>query len=101
MHAPSASAPDDLTADGRPTAILPLSQLFQLSVYWFGINSIWGAIDGVVLQKRVPELVDPGTGGTALAIVKVVAVLMAIVIQPTIGSISDYTISRWGRRKPY
>ena len=101
VHAPSASAPGGPTADGRPTAILPLSQLFQLSVYWFGINSIWGAIDGVILQKRVPELVDPGTGGTALAVVKVVAVLMAIVIQPTIGSISDYTISRWGRRKPY
>src|SRR6185437_3051179 len=26
---------------------------------------------------------------------------MAIVVQPTIGSISDYTMSRWGRRKPY
>lgn len=101
MHAPSASTPGDLVADGRPTAVLPLSQLFQLSIYWFGINSIWGAIDGVVLQKRVPDLVDPGTGGTALAIIKVVAVVMAIVIQPTIGSISDYTISRWGRRKPY
>ena len=24
-----------------------------------------------------------------------------MVVQPTIGSISDYTISRWGRRKPY
>jgi len=101
VHAPGSSAIDEPTADGRPTAILPLSQLFQLSVYWFGINSIWGAIDGVVLQKRVPELVDPGTGGTALAVIKVVAVLMAIVIQPTIGSISDYTITRWGRRKPY
>lgn len=101
MHAPNASPAEAAQGDGRPTAVLPVSQLFQLSVYWFGINSIWGAIDGVVLQKRVPELVDPGTGGTALAVIKVVAVLMAIVIQPTIGSISDYTISRWGRRKPY
>lgn len=94
-------APITASGDGRPTATLPVSQLFQLSIYWFGINSIWGAIDGVILQKRVPDLVEPGTGGTALAIIKVVAVLMAIVIQPTVGSISDYTISRWGRRKPY
>jgi MFS family permease len=101
MHAPSATTADGQDSDGRPTATLPVSQLFQLSIYWFGINSIWGAIDGVILQKRVPELVDPGTGGTALAVFKIVAVLMAIVIQPTIGSISDYTISRWGRRKPY
>src|SRR5918993_2416353 len=27
--------------------------------------------------------------------------IISIVIQPTIGSISDYTVSRWGRRKPY
>ena len=27
--------------------------------------------------------------------------IIAIIVQPTIGSISDYTISRWGRRKPY
>ena len=27
--------------------------------------------------------------------------IIAIIVQPTVGSISDYTISRWGRRKPY
>jgi MFS family permease len=27
--------------------------------------------------------------------------IIAAVVQPTIGSISDYTVSRWGRRKPY
>jgi MFS family permease len=86
---------------GRPTAYLPFGQIFQLSIYWFGINAIWGAVDGVILQERVPDLVAAGTGGTALAILKVLAVAMAIVIQPTVGTISDYTMSRWGRRKPY
>ena len=27
--------------------------------------------------------------------------IISIVVQPTVGSISDYTVSRWGRRKPY
>src|SRR5262245_63186101 len=27
--------------------------------------------------------------------------LMAAAIQPTVGMLSDYTMSRWGRRKPY
>jgi MFS family permease len=101
MQSPDASGPSDIAADGRPAALLPLRQLVQISLYWFGINAIWGAVDGVVLQERVPHLVDPGTGGTALAAIKVVAVVMAIVVQPTIGTISDYTMSRWGRRKPY
>jgi MFS family permease len=99
MHTPTASsAPAD---DGRPTQVLPLRELFQLSVYWFGINAIWGGIDGVILQERVPDLVAADFGGRALAIAKVSAVIIAILVQPTIGSISDYTISRWGRRKPY
>ena len=64
MQSPDASGPGDLTADGRPAALLPLRQLFQISLYWFGIIAICGAVDGVVLQERVPHLVDPGTGGT-------------------------------------
>jgi MFS family permease len=98
MHSPSAV---DGADEGRPTTPLPIQQLFQLSLYWLGINAIWGAVDGVVIQERVPDLVEPGTGGTALAIIKVAAVVIAIVVQPTIGTISDYTMTRWGRRKPY
>ena len=66
MQSPDASGPSDLAADGRPAALLPLRQLFQISIYWFGLTAICGAVDGVVLQERVPDLVDPGTGGTAL-----------------------------------
>ncbi len=101
MHSPSATATSAFGADGRPTALLPLRQLFQISIYWFGINAIWGALDGVILQERVPDLVAQGTGGTAIAVIKVAAVMIAIVVQPTVGNISDYTMSRWGRRKPY
>ena len=99
MHAPG--GPAEATGDSRPELRLPLAQLLQLSVYWFGINAIWGALDGVILQERIPAMVSADIGVRALALVKVVAVVMAIVIQPTIGSISDYTMSRWGRRKPY
>jgi len=90
-----------LDGGGRPIAALPLAQLLQLSVYWFGINTIWGALDGVVLQARMPDLVGQQAAGLGLAAAKIAAVAIAIVVQPTIGSISDYTMSRWGRRKPY
>ena len=92
----------DQGAEGsRPTAALPVSQLLQLSIYWLGINGIWGALDGVVLQARMPGIVGEEGTGIALAVAKILAVLIAIIVQPTVGSISDYTMSRWGRRKPY
>jgi MFS family permease len=87
-------------AEGRPLVHLPLRELYQLSVYWFGINAIWGGLN-IVLQERVPALAPAGEAGRFLALLDVFAVIVAISVQPTVGSISDYTISRWGRRKPY
>jgi MFS family permease len=87
--------------DGRPTILLPLRQLVQLSMYWFGINAIWGAIDGVILQARMESFVGVDNAGLAMAVAKLGGVIVAILVQPTVGSISDYTMSRWGRRKPY
>jgi MFS family permease len=84
----------------RPTDALPLRQLLQISFYWLGINAIMGGI-GIAIQKRVPLMVPAGQGGTYLAIQGLIIVWVNILVQPTIGMISDYTHSRWGRRKPY
>lgn len=91
--------PDD-DGSARPTQRLPLRQLFQLSIYWLGINTIMGGL-GVVVQKRIPALVPAPWDGPAIALQSIVTMLMAAAIQPTIGMLSDYTVSRWGRRKPY
>ncbi|MBI2780250.1 MAG: MFS transporter [Chloroflexi bacterium] len=91
--------PDD-DGGARPTERLPLRQLFQLSIYWLGINTIMGGL-GVVVQKRIPALVAAPWDGPAIALQSIVTMLMAAAIQPTIGMLSDYTVSRWGRRKPY
>jgi MFS family permease len=89
---------EDLGA--RPTALLPRRQLFQLSIYWLGINSIWGGV-GVFTQERIPALVPTGQGGSYLALTGWLILPIVLAVQPTVGMISDYTISRWGRRKPY
>jgi len=84
----------------RPTEALPLRQLLQISLYWLGINAIMGGI-GIAIQKRIPALVPAGQGGTYIAVQGFVIVWVNILVQPTIGMISDYTKSRWGRRKPF
>ena len=79
---------------------LPFSQLLTLSIYWFGILTIWGGLIGVILPTRV-NAIDPANVGILLALMNGAAVVVAIAVQPTVGAISDYTVSRWGRRKPY
>ena len=76
-------------------------QIVQLSIYWFGINAIWGGLNNVILQRRMDDLVGKQNSGTGLAVLTLLGAIVAILVQPTIGTISDYTITRWGRRKPY
>jgi MFS family permease len=85
----------------RPTATLPLRQLVSLSIYWLGINAIWTGLHVLVLPKRMEAIFGLGNAGLGLGLITVAGVATAIVVQPTVGAISDYTVSRWGRRKPY
>jgi MFS family permease len=90
--------PADGGAAKRP--LLPLRQLVTLSIYWFGIQTIWGGLNIVVLPARFDDM-SRAIAGSLLAVTLGLAAVAAILIQPTVGVISDYTISRWGRRKPY
>ncbi|HEY7332591.1 MAG TPA: MFS transporter [Candidatus Limnocylindria bacterium] len=91
------------TTRGLPDArqrMLPITQLLTLSVYWFGIQTIWGGLNTVVLPDRLDAL-GPAISGSLLAITLGVSAVAAILVQPTVGIVSDYTVTRWGRRKPY
>jgi MFS family permease len=90
------------TIDGRPTRELPLRQLVQMSLYWFGLSSIFAGLTAIMGGRlEFTGLVGPGEAGRALFATTIGGALIAVIVQPTIGSISDYTTSRWGRRKPY
>jgi MFS family permease len=92
------------TADqdpNRPTTLLSLGELVRLSVYWLGLVAVFQGIN-LILQERIKVLVpDPNIQYTTLGVVFAAGVVTAVLVQPTVGSISDYTISRFGRRKPY
>jgi MFS family permease len=90
------------TAAGRPTHRLPLTHLARLSAYWLGLTAIDAAV-GLFVQNRVQfgGLVDPLEVGRTLFLVTVGGAIVSIIVQPTVGYISDFTTSRWGRRKPF
>jgi MFS family permease len=90
------------TSDARPSATLPRLQLVRLSLYWLGLTAVMGGISGILGGRLQYEgLVPAGTEGDALFRMTALGAVIAMLVQPTVGTISDYTISRWGRRKPY
>jgi MFS family permease len=92
----------DPEAGARPTALLPLTQLLRISAYWLGLTAIDAAV-GLFITNRLEfdHLVPKDDVGKSMFMIGIAAAIVGIIIQPTVGSISDYTVSRWGRRKPY
>ncbi|HEY0442655.1 MAG TPA: MFS transporter [Candidatus Limnocylindrales bacterium] len=96
------AAPEPAAAASRPTRELPKRQLIDLSLYWLGLSSIFAGLTAILGGRlEFTGLVGPGEAGRALFWTTIGGALIAVIVQPTIGSISDYTTSRWGRRKPY
>ena len=84
----------------RSRRSLPLSQLVTLSVYWLGIQTIWGGLTIIVIPGRLDDL-NRDLAGTLSAVIFLIGAIAPLIVQPTVGVISDYTVTRWGRRKPY
>jgi hypothetical protein len=84
----------------RPSALLPATRLLLISVYWFGINAVWGGYEWFG-QAQVELLAGTSMRGTMTGLLEMLGALVAIAVVPTAGVISDYTTTRFGRRKGY
>ncbi len=93
---------DDAEEGARPTVLLPMRQLVRISLYWLGLTAVDAAV-GLFITNRLEfdHLVPIAEVGRNMFMINLGAAIIAILVQPTIGYISDYTVSRWGRRKPY
>ena len=100
--ATAASGEAGLDLGSRPTAILPIPQLVRISLYWLGLTAIDAAV-GLFITNRLEfdHFVPTANVGTTLFLVGVGGAVVGIIIQPTVGYLSDFTVSKWGRRKPY
>jgi MFS family permease len=90
-----------VAAVGRPVRALPWAHLLNLSVYWLGINAIWAGLGYVTYQARFSAQFGQAVAPSYVAALETIPLLIAVFVQPTVASISDYTVTRWGRRKPY
>ena len=74
--------------------------LVRISIFWFGLSFLWGGLNIQLLPTRVPELVNNDIKGTAIGALVLMGLVIAILVQPLAGAISDRLRTRWGRRRP-
>jgi MFS family permease len=89
---------------GRPAARLSTGSLIRISLYWLGLSAVFIGLNQILTGRMEAGLLGPDVkrevGGTLFRLTAAGSVIAAVV-QPTVGTLSDYTVSRWGRRKPY
>ncbi|MBC8279172.1 MAG: hypothetical protein H8E48_00155, partial [Chloroflexi bacterium] len=75
--------------------------LLKLNSFSFGITGFILAMDTVVLPVFVLTVAPDELKNTYLAVLGISGLVMAALVQPTIGRISDRTHSPLGRRVPF
>lgn len=75
--------------------------LIRLNAFSFGVTGFIMAMDTAVLPVIVLSLAPEGLKNTYLAMLGMGGLLIAAIVQPSIGRLSDRTRSPLGRRVPY
>lgn len=80
---------------------LSLPEQLYLSLHWFGLNFHWGALLAVAIPAQVLAFVPESEKGRALGLVFSGGALIALLISPLAGALSDRSTSPFGRRRPF
>jgi MFS family permease len=72
-----------------------------LSLYWVAIGYLWNSLTALILPEMIIHFVGRANEGVASSFLKTFGTLVAIIWQPIVGGISDRTVTRWGRRRPF
>ncbi len=73
----------------------------KITIYGFALSALWSSLHSIVLPLRLLDLVPEAEKNTRLGLLTFAGLLLAMIVQPIAGAISDRSGFRWGRRRPY
>jgi Na+/melibiose symporter-like transporter len=79
---------------------LKIKALINMNLYWLGLSFMWNSIHPIILPAILLHLVPEQLKNTYLGLLTFVGLILAMIVQPISGTISDNWRSRWGRRRP-
>src|SRR5512141_199678 len=79
---------------------LSLPQMLVLNAYWVGLSFMWNALHPIILPAVLLNFVPDANKNTYLGLLTFLGLVLAMVIQPLSGALSDGWKSRFGRRRP-
>ena len=79
---------------------MTLPGLLSINTYWLGLSFMWNSLHPIVLPAVMLHLVPDESKNTYLGLLTFFGLILAMVIQPISGAISDGWHSRLGKRRP-
>ena len=73
----------------------------KITIFGFALAALWGSLHTIVLQVRLLDFVAESQKNTYLGLITGTGLILAMVVQPIAGAISDRSSFGWGRRRPY
>jgi len=81
-------------------ALRPIDYI-KIAIFGLGLAALWSSLHSIILPVRLLDFVAESEKNTYLGMVTFFGLVLAILIQPLVGAISDRSTFRWGRRRPY
>jgi MFS family permease len=73
----------------------------KITIFGFALTAMWSSLHTFVLQVRLLDFVAESQKNTYLSLLTFVGLILAMLVQPIAGAISDRWGFSWGRRRPY
>jgi len=73
----------------------------SVNLFWLGLNVRNTALGNVFMPYLIDAFVRPEIKNTALGAMRTAGLIIALLVQPAAGLLSDRNTSRYGRRRPF
>jgi MFS family permease len=80
---------------------LPWTSLIAINLFWLGLNLRNNAVGTIFMPYLVAGFVTEGLHNSALGGMRTAGLVIAMLVQPAMGLLSDRSSSRFGRRRPF
>src|SRR5262245_31172856 len=88
-------------ATGASLARVSLGRQISINLFWFANNLHWNALLSLLLPTAIATLLPFQNKGLNLALVLAPGTVVAFIVNPVTGALSDYARFRLGRRRPF
>lgn len=71
-----------------------------INIYWFGLTAV-SQSNGLIQPLLIQRFVTPEQQGTFYGNMRLYSLMVALLVQALAGMLSDRSMAKWGKRRPY